>query len=100
MATSEEDLKKVIRDYMARVGGGTASWYVGTSRHPRSRLFDEHRVAREGGWWMFKRAPSPTAAHDVKDYFVRVVGTDGWADGEEGEADYVYAYRKNAQTCP
>jgi len=85
---------------MARAGGVAPAWYVGTSRHPRRRLFDEHRVAREGGWWMFKRAASPAVAHDVKDHFVRVVGTDGWADGGESEADYVYAYRKNAETCP
>ena len=100
MAASEEEIKKAIQDYITRAGGSTSSWYVGTSRHPRNRLFDEHRVAKEGGWWLFKRAASPAVAHDVEDHFVRVVGTDGWTDGNGGEADYVYAYRKNTKTCP
>ncbi|HUT33117.1 MAG TPA: hypothetical protein VNE39_06550 [Planctomycetota bacterium] len=100
MTSSEEEIKKAIQDYIAKAGGVHAGWYVGTSRHPRKALFEQHRVARSGDWWLFKRAASSAVAHDVENYFVRVVGTDGWTDGEASEADYVYAYRKNAQTCP
>ena len=100
MPSSEEEIRKAIEDYMAKAGGLSADWYVGTTRHPRKALFEEHRVERRGGRWAFKRAPSPQVARDVEYYFVRVVGTDGWADGGEEGADYVYAYKKTPRTCP
>ncbi len=100
MASTEEEVRKAIERYMARAGGVSANWYVDTTRHPRKALFEEHRVERRGGLWAFKRAPSPQVARDVGDYFIRVVGTDGWTDGAEEGADYVYAYKKTPQTCP
>ena len=100
MYSTEEEIQKALQDYMAEAGGMHASWYVGTCEHPRTALFGHHRVEKDSDWWMFKRAASPEEARDVRHYFVRVLGTDGWADGTEQAADYVYAYRKSAHTCP
>ncbi len=100
MASTEDGIRKAIEDYMAKAGGAAANWYVGTARHPRRVLFGQHRVERYGGQWAFKRAESPQVAKDVGYYFVRVVGTDGWAEGGDEGADYVYAYKKTPSTCP
>lgn len=100
MPYTEEQIKTEIKNYMADSGGVYNSWYVGVSKNPKNRLFNDHKVDEKVDSWIYLRAFSSDAARNVEDYFVNTLGTDGDVGGGDEDADYVYAYKKNTHTNP
>lgn len=100
MASSEDQIKTDIKDYMAKHGGEYIDWYVGITADPRTRLFEGHAVDEKSDAWIYKQAYNSAAARRVEAYFVDTLGTDGGPGGGDEDADYVYAYKKQAHTNP
>jgi hypothetical protein len=100
MPTTEEQIKTDIKAYMAKGGGSYSSWYVGVSKDPKERLFTGHGVYENGDLWIYRQAYTSNAARNVESYFINTLGTDGGAGGGDKDADWVYAYKKNAHTNP
>jgi hypothetical protein len=100
MAYTEEQIKTDIKAYMVKHGGSHGDWYVGVSKDPRGRVFNEHGVLEKGNWWIYRQAYSSSTARNIEDYFVNTLGTDGGVGGGDKDADYVYAYKKSANTNP
>ncbi len=99
MAKSEEEIKSDIKQWIREHGGAYAAWYVGISKDPRHRLFDQHGVHEQNDWWIYRQAHSSTAARNVEAHFLSL-GADGGPGGGEQDADHVYAYKKSAHTNP
>jgi len=100
MTESEEEIKSGIKAFMQAHGGSYSAWYVGVSKDPRDRLFNDHGVDEKGDWWIYSQAQSSTAARNVEAHFVDTLNTDGASGGGDKDADYVYAYKKAAHTTP
>lgn len=100
MAKSEEEIRSEVQKFISRHKGRYSSWYVGISEDPRRRLFDEHKVRREVGPWIYKWASSSNVARRIEDYFVNTLGTDGAPGGGGVDARAVYAYKKKPYTNP
>lgn len=101
MATSEEAIKKKIKEHIDKEGSGYPAWYAGISNDAERRLFDEHGVPREKGkaWYIWDTASSNAVARRVEQYLIGL-GCDGAAGGGEEDANMVYAYKKTASTDP
>jgi hypothetical protein len=81
MATSKETIKTEIKAYIQRNGGTYSDWYVGIVSDPRNRLFRDHNVSENGGAWIYREAESSSAAREVEEYFVNLLGTNGGSGG-------------------
>ncbi|MCX6704603.1 MAG: hypothetical protein NTZ07_04145 [Candidatus Woesebacteria bacterium] len=93
MAINEEAAKIEIKGYIDRSSYSYSDWYVGIASDPEKRLFTDHRVQREGGWWIYRECFSDSAARTVEDYFVNILGTKGDTGGGDTSSVYVYAYK-------
>ena len=86
-----------IETYMLQKG--VRYWsevYVGVSKDPKGRLFNEHRV-RKVGIWIYLPTLSSKVARAVEAYCIRQ-GSDGGTGGGDKTAIYVYAYKKTIHT--
>lgn len=100
MAESKKQIVADIKAHISKRGGSYSAWYVGVSKDPRSRLFQDHGVREKGDCWIYKQAYSSSAAREVEAHFVDQLGTDGGTGGGDQEAECVYAYKKNTHTTP
>lgn len=99
VAESEKEIKDAIQKHIANEGGTYATWYIGVTNDAERRLFGEHRVNKENGWWVYRTAYSTDVARRVEEYFVDL-GCDGGAGGGDPESKIAYAYKKTAYTNP
>jgi hypothetical protein len=95
-----EEIIAEIRSYIEKSGGTYKEWYVGISKNPVGRLLNDHRVKEKDDLWIYRQASSPDMARKIESYFINMFKTDGGTGGEDEEADWVYAYRKNSYTKP
>lgn len=97
-AISEAAAKKHIKDYIARSGGGYASWYVGIAADVKRRLFSDHNVSEKFGQWAWAECETSDAAREVEQHFVDILGTKGGPGGGDRESKFVYAYKITSTT--
>ena len=90
--TREEAINE-IKKYIAENGGRYPDWYVGVTSDPNDRLFNAHRVVRNGAAWIYHLCSSSEVARNVEDYFLGECGTMGGPGGGDDDATYVYAYK-------
>ena len=100
MAKSEKDIRSDIKAHIDKEGGEPSSWYVGIAADAEDRLFNDHRVKREGAWRIHRTCASAAEARNVERYFIDKVGTDGGPGGGDENSKMVYAYKKGANTDP
>jgi hypothetical protein len=98
--SSEDKIKKDIKEHIASRGGKYSDWYVGITADPKKRLFEEHRVNEKTDKWIYREASSSDVARSTEDHFVNTCKTDGDVGGGDDTSIYVYAYRKNDHTDP
>jgi hypothetical protein len=99
MAKSNQQIIDEITAHIQKRGGAYGTWYVSTGQGARGCPFGDHQVKKRGDRWIRRRAQSSAAAHEVADYLVHTLATDGQTGGDEA-ADLVYAYRKAPHTRP
>ena len=97
--TSKQTIIVVIEKHIASMDGSYSNWYIGISNDAERRLFEEHKVSKENGKWIYRTANSDYIARDVEQYFIAKDCDGGSGGGDEG-SDMVYAYKKDSHTEP
>ncbi len=52
MAKSKVEIIAAIDAYMRKFQYANSDWYVGIASDPRDRLFNDHNVDEQNGFWM------------------------------------------------
>jgi len=89
-----------ITRHMKKRGGAYSAWVVGISKEPRARLFNMHGVRKVGDAWILMHAETHEAARRVRHYLKRKLSMSAGSGQKDPKADFVYAYRKSANTKP
>lgn len=89
--------EQIIRDFDAHINKSGrytyGDFYVGITNNVERRLFEEHRVPREGHWWIYSPADSECIAREVEKHYLDcgMHGSFGGGKGD-GSANIVYCY--------
>lgn len=94
----EQQVASAIDEHIKTRHPHYADWYVGIAANPENRLFVDHNVDKENGYWIYKSAVTSTAARNVERFFIEALGTDGGGGGGDHTTRYVYAYKKTPST--
>ena len=89
-----------IKGHIKKRGGAYSAWVVGISKEPRGRLFNKHGVRKVGDVWILMHAQTHEVARNVRLYLARKFSLIRGSDSKDPTADFVYAYRKSANTKP
>ena len=103
MLSSKRKIISDINYYIQISRENSRNWYVGVSKDACNSLFCEHMVKEKDSWWLYKQAYSSQSAREVRDYFIKILGTDGNTDSDgdgDDTADMIYAYIKTKHTKP
>lgn len=79
----------------------TTGWYAGITSNPHGRLFIDHQVDQQNGYWIYRNAKSNTGARQAEAELHRRGYRGGTAvgGGYGGLATtFVYAYRITTTT--
>lgn len=74
-----------------------SNFYVGITNDVQRRLFNEHNVSKERGWWIYRAADSKSIAQEVEEYFLDK-GMEGDTGGGTEDSVYVYCYEITSYT--
>lgn len=99
MANTENEIKTEIKEHINKESSNYNKWYVGITNNVERRLFREHQVSKENGWWIYRTATSSDIARSIEKYFLDL-GLDGGGGGGDESAKMVYAYKKTFNTNP
>ena len=97
MAKSKEEIIRDIADYFK--GIPYKDCYIGITSDAERRLFVEHNVSREKGYWIYRTASSHKVAREIEQHFIER-GMDGGTGGGDEDSRIVYAYKKTSHTNP
>lgn len=89
-----------IKSHMKKRGGPNSAWVVGISKKPHASLFAKHGVRKAGDCWILLHAETHAVARKVRLYLTSKLSLSEGPGLEDPEADFVYAYRKSANTKP
>ena len=89
---TREDTIREIEKYISENGGEYPDWYIGVTSNPDDRLFNAHRVAKNGVW-IYCPCTNSEIARSIEDYFLGEQGTMGGPGGGDDNATFVYAYK-------
>ena len=89
-----------IKGHISKRGGTFPTWFVGVSKEPRIHLFRKHGVQKVGDAWILIHARSTLVARKVQSYLVRKLRLGEVPGPADPLADFVYAYKKSANTKP
>lgn len=98
MGKSKEQIVDEITNHLIKCG--IRKWnevYVGIAKDPEDRLFNEHKVQKDDGIWIYCPANSSDCAREVEKYLL-AKGAVGGPGGGDDDTIYVYAYKKESYT--
>ena len=88
-----------VTAHVQKQGGRASDWYAGITSDAEQRVFGDHKVSKENGWWIYRQATSASTARNAEKELLDW-GCDGGSGGGDDSATIVYAYLKAAQTSP
>jgi hypothetical protein len=88
---SAREIIAAFNAHMQQSGVRNSGWYVGVTSNIRGRLFGDHRVSEQNGYWIWRRAHNDTVARSAEAAYHRA-GCQGSGGGGDHTAVYVYAY--------
>jgi hypothetical protein len=94
--SKSQSLTNEIHQHILKHGGRPSEWYVGVARHT-DRLFVDHRVAKVGGWWIFRQCGDSETARAIEKAFIDW-GCAGGCGGGDSYTTIVYAYLMTSTT--
>lgn len=100
MQTQVKSLNQIaqeIDNHIRKCGGGYPGWYVGIASDPRTRLFNDHNVDENNGYWIYHDCGADTSARKVEEYFIGK-GCKGGTGGGDNTSRFVYAYKIRTNT--
>jgi hypothetical protein len=97
MAKTRAEITREMEDHVRSRGGAYSSWYVGVATDPEQRLFNDHNVSRENGYWIYRWCANSSDARGIEDYFIRK-GMQGGPGGGDKDTSAVYAYKITIST--
>ena len=68
-----------------------SDFYIGITNDIERRLFGEHKVSKERGWWIFREGDTKDVAQAVEEYYLDK-GMQGDTGGGKEDTIYVYCY--------
>src|SRR5262249_28192167 len=80
-----------IDKHIRQIGTAYPGWYVGITSDIEDRLFEFHRVRRQGGRWIWLKALHSGHARDAEAAF-HEAGCKGAGGGGDHTTVFVYAY--------
>jgi len=90
MATAQQIIAD-INAHMQQSGIPNNRWYIGIAANARNRLFVDHGVNEQGGWWILRQADSSAIARQVEKAYLDA-GCQGGGGGGDDTTVWVYAY--------
>lgn len=89
--------EQIIRDFDEHIRKSYrqsyGEFYIGITSNIEQRLFQEHRVDRNGQWWIYSPADSEDVARQVERHYLNFGMQGGTGGGKgDGSANYVYCY--------
>ena len=100
MAKSAQEIVQEIIAHIQKEGSSYSSWYVGIASDPESRLFSDHGVSKDNGWWIYQDAGNEENARAIEKYILENYRTAGGSGGGDYTTKFVYAYKKTSTTNP
>ena len=99
MAFSEHEVVDKIVAFVRLKGGAFREWYVGITRDPDDRLFNQHLVRRGDKEYYYETTHSQNSARNAEQRLVNL-GFDGGSGGGDEQTKSVYVYKKKSHTKP
>ncbi len=72
--------------------GHYSDWYIGIAKDPQTRLFNDHNVSKDNGWWIYRQTSNSSIAREIESFFL-AKGCKGGDGGGDYSTDCVYAYK-------
>ena len=91
---SKQEIYDAIVLYLFNNGGVFSDWFVGVTADPENRLFNEHKVNKEKGLWIYRKASCLKDALIVKEALVTSQKINAVSSTTNRSSVYVYAYKK------
>lgn len=86
---------EIIKDILGHLNKSPkqyySDFYIGITNDIERRLFGEHNVSKQNGWWIWREAIDKETAQEVEEYFLEQ-GMQGDTGGGNNETIYVYCY--------
>lgn len=89
---NKEAIIKAIDEHIQSSGRSSYSdFYIGITNDVERRLFGEHRVNRDGMWWIYAQADTVEIARETEKHYLDLKMRGG-AGGGGDDAKFVYCY--------
>ena len=94
----ERRIRKDIRHYISScyenfTKADFAEWYVGIADDPKERLVSEHNIRENIDLGILREASNADMARSIREYFLKIQGTQGVSDEGNENSRFVYAYK-------
>ena len=87
-----------INNHLSQSGKRDYSdFYIGITNDVRRRMFEEHNVAKDKSWWIYRTAEDSETARKVEKYFLDK-GMRGDNGGGNESSNIVYCYAVSPTT--
>jgi len=96
----EKKIANEIVGHAEKEGSSKSNWYLGIASNPEDRLFSDHNVSKDNGWWIYRDAETHNSARKIESYLLDTCRFDGGPGGGDYTTKFVYAYRKTHTTNP
>lgn len=87
--------EQIIRDFDEHIKKSYRQsydeFYIGITLDIERRLFQDHRVEREGQWWIYSPADTEDIARRVERHYLDF-GMRGGTGGGNGDGNVIYVY--------
>lgn len=68
-----------------------SDFYIGITNDIERRLFEEHKVSKDYGWWIYRNGDTKAVAQAVEEYYLDK-GMQGDTGAGNEDTTYVYCY--------
>ena len=91
MAKTAAEIIDELNDHLTVWGEDYPSCYIGITKDPVDRLFNQHNVDEIYGLWYYEKAISNEEARKVEELLIDL-GMQGGHGGGDEDSVYVYCY--------
>ena len=95
--TSNEIVQEIIEHIKGCTGKYFSNYYAGITNDPENRLFNEHKVDKQSGCWIYRKAIDIDNARNAENILIEK-GMKGGEGGGDDSSIYVYTYQIKSHT--